>query len=393
MTIDEDLIQRIKVGAIFFLQVYKVTTGTLLALFVPQSCGEQICSLTENYENEEPYHKTVLYYQMFSWCTFFLYYMMELRREHWAIKYLDIDNDKPDNALKEIIIQEPVLDSKMDKLNKTYYRLLVFNCSVYFGNILLTIKLLKDGYHSMSTISCFASFVLLVLMKLYNSLVVAHESVKNDKMMSAYMSEFVSFNVLDADYVEDKKKLLEEGVEDEGVKEDEVKEDEVKEDEVTLEEIIPVIVEKQFLFKITILFDETITLFIILSNEICDTLLDKRGNCIVPNCKLWFDGCDLCEINQGKLLCPYRKVQCFVIQSYGCRDANYDPTPCRQLACNLYCKYGFIQDKEGCNICQCDNTPPIYNHQEYTHHHISLQFISEWVKDRLGLHERWVLYN
>ena len=170
--------------------------------------------------------------------------MMELRREHWAIKYLDIDNDKPDNALKEIIIQEPVLDSKMDKLNKTYYRLLVFNCSVYFGNILLTIKLLKDGYHSMSTISCFASFVLLVLMKLYNSLVVAHESVKNDKMMSAYMSEFVSFNVLDADYVEDKKKLLEEGVEDEGVKEDEVKEDEVKEDEVTLEEIIPVIVEK-----------------------------------------------------------------------------------------------------------------------------------------------------
>jgi len=31
--------------------------------------------------------------------------------------------------------------------------------------------------------------------------------------------------------------------------------------------------------------------------------------------------------------------------------------------------------------------------QEYTHHHISLQFISEWVKDRRGLHERWVLYN
>ena len=30
---------------------------------------------------------------------------------------------------------------------------------------------------------------------------VATQSVKNDKMMSAYMSEFVSFNVLDADYV------------------------------------------------------------------------------------------------------------------------------------------------------------------------------------------------
>ena len=39
-------------------------------------------------------------------------------------------------------------------------------------------------------------------MKLYNSYVVAKESIKNDKMMSAYMSEFVSFNVLDKDYME-----------------------------------------------------------------------------------------------------------------------------------------------------------------------------------------------
>ena len=52
-------------------------------------------------------------------------------------------------------------------------------------------KLVKDKYHSMSTVSCFFSFSLLVLMKLYNSLVVARQSVKNDKMMSAYMNEFV----------------------------------------------------------------------------------------------------------------------------------------------------------------------------------------------------------
>jgi hypothetical protein len=39
-------------------------------------------------------------------------------------------------------------------------------------------------------------------MKLYNSLSVAYQSVKHDKMTSAYMSEFVSFNVLDADYMD-----------------------------------------------------------------------------------------------------------------------------------------------------------------------------------------------
>ena len=69
--IDVDIMQRIKVAGIFMLQVYKVATGTLLSLFVPQSCGEKVCSLTENYENNEIYHKTVLYWNMFSMFTFF----------------------------------------------------------------------------------------------------------------------------------------------------------------------------------------------------------------------------------------------------------------------------------------------------------------------------------
>ena len=63
--IDVDIMQRIKVGGIFLLQIYKVATGTLLSLFVPQSCGEQICSLTENYENPDEYHQVVLYWNMF----------------------------------------------------------------------------------------------------------------------------------------------------------------------------------------------------------------------------------------------------------------------------------------------------------------------------------------
>ena len=212
--ISQDLTQRIKVGAIFLLQIYKVTTGTMLSLFVPQACSTsdgsspegdvRICSLQENFENADGYHKVVLYWNMFSMFTFFTYYLVELRREEWAIQYLDIDNNKPDNSLKEIIKTEPALDKRMDRLNLLYYRTLLFNCGTYGINLGLSAKLVKDGYHSSSTLSYFASFALLVLMKLYNSLEVARQSVKNDKMTSAYMSEFVSFNVLDEDYVKAK---------------------------------------------------------------------------------------------------------------------------------------------------------------------------------------------
>jgi hypothetical protein len=43
-------------------------------------------------------------------------------------------------------------------------------------------------------------------MKLYNSFCVAKNSVLHDKMTSAYMTEFVSYNVIDSDYLQSGKK-------------------------------------------------------------------------------------------------------------------------------------------------------------------------------------------
>tara|TARA_B110001469_G_C9605263_1_gene300904 strand:- start:661 stop:1317 length:657 start_codon:yes stop_codon:yes gene_type:complete len=205
--IDQDIIQRFKVAGIFLLQIYKVTTGTLTSIFIPQDCGNNVCSIKDNYENSDNYHKMILYWNFLSMLSFFIYYIVELKREEWAIKYLDIDHDKPDNSLKNIIIKEPILDKQMDKLNRYYYVSFKFNCMIYFMNILMTVKLIKNKYYNISTISCFFSFTLLIVNKLYNSYIVVNESIKNDKMMSAYMSEFVSFNVLDSDYIEKKNKV------------------------------------------------------------------------------------------------------------------------------------------------------------------------------------------
>jgi hypothetical protein len=142
-----------------------------------------------------------MYWNILTMTMFIGYYLIELKRENWSIKFLDIDNDKPDNGLKEIIVKEKKLDKEMDRLNRWYYNTVMITASMYFINTLLMVKIVIDEYHSSTTMSCFISFTLLVAMKLYNSIVVANESVKNDKMMSAYMSENVSFNVLDKDYV------------------------------------------------------------------------------------------------------------------------------------------------------------------------------------------------
>ena len=202
--IDPDIKQRIKVGGIFLLQSYKILTGTMMSIFIPQSCGDKMCSLQENYDNSELYHKSLFYCNSISMFLFFCSYAIELWREEWCVKYLDIDNNYSDNGLKEIIVKEKKLDNYMDRVNKYYYNMVRVTAVFYFINLAATIRMLNSNYHSNSTISCFMSFSLLVLMKLYNSYTVSYQSVKNDKMMSAYMNEFVSYNVLDEDYVQKK---------------------------------------------------------------------------------------------------------------------------------------------------------------------------------------------
>ena len=52
------------------------------------------------------------------------------------------------------------------------------------------------------------SYILLILMKLYNCYYISSHSIQNEKALSAYMTEFSSFNVIDADMLEDVDKTL-----------------------------------------------------------------------------------------------------------------------------------------------------------------------------------------
>ena len=197
--LDQDITQRIKVAGFFVLELYKITTGTLLSLFVPQRCDEHVCTITENLNNKETYHSIVMYTNFVSMFLFFSYYMVELYREEWCVCNLDVDNNYSDNHLKKVIVKLPNLNNRMDKLNYFYYNLFNLNCFIYTINLGVSVKLLKDNYHSSATISSFCSFVLLVLMKFYGSYEVSRKSIKEDKMTSSFIKEFISYNVIDKD--------------------------------------------------------------------------------------------------------------------------------------------------------------------------------------------------
>ena len=79
-----------------------------------------------------------MYWNLLSFLLFVGCYSLELRRENWAIRFLDIDNDRPDNSLKQIIIHEPELNLKMDKLIelKTIFSYLKFNNNLKKADII-----------------------------------------------------------------------------------------------------------------------------------------------------------------------------------------------------------------------------------------------------------------
>ena len=95
MKIDNDCKERLRVFFAFGLEVYKIAMGTFLSLFVPKACEDDCPTSTT---------PTLLGAASF-WtnaATFFsiiVLYTVELRRENWMIRHLDVDSDKPDSYL------------------------------------------------------------------------------------------------------------------------------------------------------------------------------------------------------------------------------------------------------------------------------------------------------
>ena len=219
MKIDHDYLERFKVLGLFSLELYKVVTGTLLTIFIPQSCEivdemnntrVEICSLQENFENRDMdvYREACVYVSFVSLFSFATSYMIELQRENYAIENLDSDKDVPENQLREILKDEPALEQTLDRLNIIYWRSLLVTTGLYGVNLGLSYKVLND-HASSATASTAGSLVLLIVMKLYNSLQCARRSLKEDMISSAYLKEFVTFNVLDEDYLEKKEESRE----------------------------------------------------------------------------------------------------------------------------------------------------------------------------------------
>ena len=209
MKLDVDSKERIKIIILFLLQSYKVIMGSMLLVFVPRQCGDDICSVQDNLRTNDTLNRAALGTNFLSIAFFLLTYIIELRRENFCVHNFDINHDVGDNNLAIVLKNKPDLLNALHSHNNKYYRITQMTFLVYLVNFILSdIVLYNDETFWKIGLAPYFSYILLILMKLYNCYYISSHSIQNDKALSAYMTEFSSFNVIDADMLEDVDKTL-----------------------------------------------------------------------------------------------------------------------------------------------------------------------------------------
>ena len=76
-------------------------------------------------------------------------------------------------------------------------------------NLLLSSIIIYNNYVGIQAVTSYTSYVALILLKIYNSLFISYTSLKQEKALSGYITEFSSFNVFDQDLIlKDSRKIL-----------------------------------------------------------------------------------------------------------------------------------------------------------------------------------------
>lgn len=200
MKVDVDCKERIKIALTFLLQSYKVLMGSMVLLFVPRGCDDHICSVTDNLYNTNDLNVSGLVFNFITVCSFVAVYAAELRRENWCVHNFDIDHNISDNNLAIILKNKPELSNTLHYHNRLYKNTTLGCLTIFIVNFVISNYILyNDEVFWTIGLAPYSSYMILVLMKIYNSYYIATHSIANDKALSAYMTEFSSFNIIDPD--------------------------------------------------------------------------------------------------------------------------------------------------------------------------------------------------
>lgn len=199
-TSDQDFQQRVNVGTSFILEIYKVIMGALLVLFVPQLCDDHTCSITENLNSNDDTRQAALGLNYFTAASFFILYLIEVKRENKLICYLDVNRFTPvdNDSVGEALINLPKEKRDTILAYDGYYQKIGYVSTIAFiVNAIISGIVINDSYADSKTATVFVTNLLLMVSKV--SEVFSIVNTKKNVFYSAYLTDRVQYNNVDPD--------------------------------------------------------------------------------------------------------------------------------------------------------------------------------------------------
>lgn len=209
---DQDFMQKVGMGPVVALEMYRVIISSFLVLFVPQKCDDHVCTLSENMVLEHDLYNAGLVFNFLTMAAFLAMYTFEVKRENRLITYLEVnkgqasDNDSVGLALNKLPLDKRDSIWELDK----YYIYSGWTAIVMFIiNTILSGFVVYEYYLDSQTTSTYITNILFMVTKMAD--VYSNVNTEKNVFYSAYLKGKVQYNDVDPDKanllkIEDEKK-------------------------------------------------------------------------------------------------------------------------------------------------------------------------------------------
>lgn len=200
---DQDFVQKVNMSLIFAFELYRVTIGTLLVIFVPQDCGKgEMCSVLETVQRSDLVSQAGLGVNAATLLTFLVLYSIELKRENKLITYLQTnptvpsDNSSVGQAMDRLNTQRRQTILQLDRSYQIsgYSTVIMFTVNSFLSAYVVFVHYLDE-----KSVTGFLTSMLFITMKLIDVYTIAH--TPKNIFLSAYMRQKVQFNDVDPDKI------------------------------------------------------------------------------------------------------------------------------------------------------------------------------------------------
>ena len=198
---DQDFTQKIKVTGALLFEFYRVMMGAMLIIFVPQQCGDHVCSMSENINREDGgMSESAFVANLVTLGTFLVMYYFEVKRENALINNLEVNTDKPrsNEAVGEHLLAMPEhLRELVLGLDHEYQITAGAAMVCFLVNTVLSIIPIMNHYLDSKTLSVLITNVMFMSLKLVD--VYSTTNTEKNIFYSAFMTRKVQFNDVDPD--------------------------------------------------------------------------------------------------------------------------------------------------------------------------------------------------